>query len=135
MKRTLTALLTFALVGSLFFMGAAGSAAAQDGLVDVGSDVDVNQSAESGVLIETNQSNDNSQVQFAGAAASSDKSTAKTAAAQQQSATQTNENTVTDVTAASTNNATTDASTGVDINVTADIGLPPGLVDGGPAGA
>lgn len=124
MKRQLTALLTFAMVGSLLFMGAAGTAAAQDdGLVDVGSDVSTNQSAESTAIVDTDQQNDNSQVQAAGAAASSDKSTAKTVAIQEQDATQVNQNSVSDVNSVASNNATTDAGTGVELNVTADIGL------------
>lgn len=123
MKRQLTALLTFALVGSLLFMGAAGTAAAQDSLVDVGSDVSANQTAQSTAIVDTDQQNNNSQVQVASASASSDTSTAVTAASQQQSVTQVNQNSVSDVNAVATNNVTSDAETGVDLNVTADIGL------------
>ena len=134
MNRTLTALLTFALVGSLAFMGFAGTAAAQESLVDVGSDVDTNQNAESAVIVDNNQQNTNSQVQIAESNASSQKSTAQTTAVQQQEVTQVNENSVSDVSSISTNTADTDASTGVDINVTADIGLGTGA-DGGLLGA
>lgn len=123
MKRQLTALLTFAMVGSLLFMGAAGTAAAQDSLVDVGSDVSTNQTAQSAAIVDTDQQNNNSQVQAAGAAASSDKSTAKTVATQEQDVTQVNQNSVSDVNSVASNNATTDARTGIELNVTADIGL------------
>lgn len=124
MKRQLTALLTFAMVGSLLFMGAAGTAAAQDGgLVDVGSDVSTNQTAQSVAIVDTDQQNNNSQVQTAGAAASSDTSTAKTVATQEQDVTQVNQNSVSDVNSVATNDATTNAGTGVELNVTADIGL------------
>lgn len=124
MKRQLTALLTFAMIGSLLFMGAAGTAAAQDdGLVDVGSDVSTNQTAQSAAIVDTDQQNNNSQVQVAGASASSDTSTAKTVAIQGQDVTQNNQNSVSNVSSVAVNDATTDAETGVSLNVTADIGL------------
>ena len=135
MKRKLTALLTFALVGSLMFMGFAGTAAAQESLVDIGSDVDTTQNAESAVIVDNDQQNTNSQIQIAESSASSQKSTAQTTAVQQQDVTQVNENSVTEVTSTATNTANTDASTGVDLNVTADIGLGADAANGGLLGA
>lgn len=126
MKRGLTALLTFALVGSLMFMGFAGTAAAQDGLVDIGSDVDVDQNATSGVEVTTNQANDNEQIQVATSYSSSDTSEAKTLAEQGQSVEQGNANTISDVSSISTNTADTDANTGLDVALDLNLDLTDG---------
>ena len=123
MKRGLTALLTIALVGSLMFMGFAGTAAAQDGLVDVGSDVSVDQDATSGVEVTNNQANDNEQIQVAASYSSSDTSEAATTAEQSQTVEQGNANTVSNVTSSSTNTADTDAGTGLDVSLDLNLDL------------
>lgn len=125
MKRGLTALVTFALIGGLAFMGFAGTAAAQeaagaqddDGLIDIGSDVNVDQDSTSAVSVETNQANSNEQTQIATSSSSSDKSYAKTTAVQDQEVTQVNSNEVGDVTSVSSNYADTDADTGISVDV------------------
>lgn len=115
MKRAITMLLMVAMVGSLMFMGFAGTAAAQE--VDTGSDVDVNQDADSNAEVNTAQQNNNAQIQDASSYSSSDKSYAKTTAVQYQNVDQTNANQVSDVTSVALNNADTDVSSGIDVTV------------------
>ena len=121
MKRGLTALVTFALIGGLAFMGFAGTAAAQDSLVDIGSDVDVDQNAESAAVVETEQENENEQTQIATSSSISDTSYAKTYASQSQDVTQENSNSVGDVTSVASNDATVNADTGISVSVGANI--------------
>lgn len=115
MKRAIAMLLMVAMVGSLMFMGFAGTAAAQE--VDTGSDVDVNQDADSNAEVNTAQQNNNAQIQDASSYSSSDKSYAKTTAVQYQNVDQTNANQVSDVTSVASNNADTDVSSGINVTV------------------
>ncbi|WP_323173759.1 hypothetical protein [Natrialba sp. PRR66] len=127
MKRTLTITLTVALVGGLMFMGFAGTAAAQDGLigVDIGDDVGVNQSANATTDVSVDQSNSNDQAQESLALSSNGASEA--VGAQAQEVTQDNSASVENVSSTATNDADVDTGT-IEINVTADIGIGDGIL-------
>lgn len=143
MKRAFTLLVTVAMVGTLMFMGIAGTAAAQDGgLVDVGigDEVDVDQDADATTDVSVDQNNDNSQSQSVVAASAgggdanshdhkhghdkhgqdSSSSGADAVGVQEQAVSQSNDANVENVTSAAGNNATVD--TGL-IEIGIDIGL------------
>ena len=105
MKRVLTITLTLAMLGSLMFMGMAGTTAAQD--------VSVDQDANSTVEVNTNQGNANAQIQNAQAYSSSHKSYASTTAVQGQTVDQGNLNDQTIVSVA-LNNADINIDDGID---------------------
>ncbi|SEH14535.1 hypothetical protein SAMN04487967_1648 [Natronorubrum sediminis] len=69
MKRAIAMLLTFAMVGSLMFMGFAGTAAAQDVDVDIGGDG--GDGGHAGNYAEVNQQNNNAQIGISEATATS----------------------------------------------------------------
>lgn len=119
MKRTLTLVMTVALIGGLMFMGFAGTATAQNVTVEN------EQDAEAENNIEVEQENNNAQVQSATSYSSSDTSEATTVAVQGQDVDQTNAANVEDTNAGAVNYAENNA-TGIDVefdDLFTDLGL------------